>query len=162
LDGTDILKMADTYSQIYIHIIFAVQKRQYLLQKPWQQEIYKYITEIISSKGQKLIAINGMEDHIHIFVGLKPDFRVSDLVRDIKNNSTKFINSKNWLPFNFAWQKGYGAFSHSHSQVEKVYHYILNQEIHHSKKSFKEEYLEVLRRFNVEHNEKYIINENEN
>ncbi len=162
MDGTDILKMADTYSQIYIHIIFAVQKRQYLLQKPWQQEIYKYITEIISSKGQKLIAINGMEDHIHIFVGLKPDFRVSDLVRDIKNNSTKFINSKNWLPFNFAWQKGYGAFSHSHSQVEKVYHYILNQEIHHSKKSFKEEYLEVLRRFNVEHNEKYIINENEN
>src|SRR5690606_24872821 len=157
-----ILKMADTYSQIYIHIIFAVQKRQYLLQKAWQQEIYKYITEIISSKGQKLIAINGMEDHIHIFVGLKPDFRVSDLVRDIKNNSTKFINSKNWLPFNFAWQKGYGAFSHSHSQVEKVYHYILNQEIHHSKKSFKEEYLEVLRRFNVEHNEKYIINENEN
>jgi len=132
------------------------------LQKAWQQEIYKYITEIISSKGQKLIAINGMEDHIHIFVGLKPDFRVSDLVRDIKNNSTKFINSKNWLPFNFAWQKGYGAFSHSHSQVEKVYHYILNQEIHHSKKSFKEEYLEVLRRFNVEHNEKYIINENEN
>ena len=162
MDGTDILKMADTYSQIYIHIIFAVQKRQYLLQKAWQQEIYKYITEIISSKGQKLIAINGMEDHIHIFVGLKPDFRVSDLVRDIKNNSTKFINSKNWLPFNFAWQKGYGAFSHSHSQVEKVYHYILNQEIHHSKKSFKEEYLEVLRRFNVEHNEKYIINENEN
>lgn len=154
--------MADTYSQIYIHIIFAVHKRKYLLQKAWQQEVYKYITEIISSKGQKLIAINGMEDHIHIFVGLKPDYKVSDLVRDIKNNSTKFINKKNWLPFNFAWQKGYGAFSYSQSQVEKVYHYILNQEIHHSKKSFKEEYLEVLRRFNVEYNEKYIFDENDN
>ena len=162
MNVSNTLKMADTYSQIYIHIIFAVQKRQYLLQKAWQQEVYKYITEIISSKGQKLIAINGMEDHIHIFVGLKPDYKVSDLVRDIKNNSTKFINSKNWLPFNFAWQKGYGAFSYSQSQVEKVYYYILNQEIHHSKKSFKEEYLEVLRRFNVEYNEKYIFDENDN
>ncbi|MDD2984210.1 MAG: IS200/IS605 family transposase [Crocinitomicaceae bacterium] len=151
--------MAGTYSQIYIHYVFAVKGRQNLLQKAWREEVFKYISGLIAAKGQKSIIVNGVEDHVHIFIGLKPSMNISDMVRDIKNNSSKFINEKGYIKEKFSWQEGYGAFSYAHSQIENVYQYILNQEEHHRKKTFKEEYLEFLTKFGVEYNEKYLFDE---
>jgi putative transposase len=113
--------MAGTYSQIYIQIVFAVRRRENLIHPLWKHELNKYISGIISAKGQKPIIVNGVSDHIHVFVGLKPSMPISDLVRDVKNNSSNFINEKKWLREKFAWQEGYGAFSYAHSQVERVY-----------------------------------------
>ncbi|MDR6967314.1 REP element-mobilizing transposase RayT [Flavobacterium arsenatis] len=149
--------MAGTFSQIYIQYVFAVKGRQNLLQKPWRDEVFKYIAGIIKGKGQKSIIVNGVADHVHVFVGLKPAKSISDLIRDIKNNSSKFINEQNWVQGKFSWQEGYGAFSYAHSQIENVYQYILNQEEHHRKKSFKEEYLDFLQKFEIEHDEKYLF-----
>ncbi len=149
--------MANTYSQIYIQIVFAVQGRQNLLAKEWRQEVFKYMAGIIKNKEQKPIIINGVDDHVHVFVGLKPVLALSDLVRDIKNNSTNFINDNNWIKGKFNWQEGYGAFSYSHSQVENVYHYILNQEQNHSKQTFQEEYMDFLKKFEIEHDVKYLF-----
>ncbi len=149
--------MSGTYSQIYIQYVFAVKGKQNLLQKPWREDVFKYISGIIKSKGQKSIIVNGVEDHVHMFVGLKPSMNISDLVRDIKNNSSKFINEQKYLPVKFAWQEGYGVFSYSHSHIDNVYKYIANQEEHHKKKSFKEEYLDFLEKFQVEYNEKYLF-----
>ena len=149
--------MAGTFSQIYIQYVFAVKGRQNLLQKPWRDEVFKYMSGIIKSKNQKSIIVNGVEDHVHIFVGLSPTMNISDLVRDIKNNSSKFINERKFINSKFSWQEGYGAFSYAHSQVENVYNYILNQEEHHRKKSFKQEYLDFLKKFEIEHNEKYLF-----
>ena len=149
--------MANTYSQIYIQIIFAVQGRQNLLAKEWRQEVFKYMSGIIKNKGQKPIIVNGVEDHVHAFVGLKPAMALSDLVRDIKNNSSNFINDNNWIKGKISWQEGYGAFSYSHSQVEDVYNYILNQEQHHTKQTFQDEYMGFLKKFEVEHDVKYVF-----
>jgi len=149
--------MANTYTQIYIHVIFSVQGRQNLLKKENKEELHKYITGVIRNKNQKLIAINGMPDHVHIFIGMKPSIALSDLVRDIKNNSSTFITKKRWVRGKFNWQEGFGAFSYGHSQVDAVVKYIQNQEKHHAKKTFKEEYLEALKRFNVEYDEKYVF-----
>ncbi|MFN8432020.1 MAG: IS200/IS605 family transposase [Spirosomataceae bacterium] len=149
--------MANTYSQIYIQVVFAVKGRENLLQKSWRDEVFKYISGIIIQKGQKSIIVNGVSDHVHIFVGLKPDMPLSDLVRDIKSNSSKFINEKNFLKGKFEWQVGYGAFSYAHSQLDAVYQYILNQEEHHKKKTFKVEYLGFLEKFKVEYNDKYLF-----
>lgn len=149
--------MAGTFSQIYIQIVFAVKGRQNLIGKEWRDELHKYISGIITNKGQKSIIVNGVSDHVHIFVGLKPAMAISDLVRDIKNNSSNFINAKNFIKGRFMWQEGYGAFSYAHSQIEQVYNYILNQEEHHKKKSFKEEYLDFLQKFEIEYNEKYLF-----
>jgi len=149
--------MAGTYSQIYIQYVFAVKGRQNLLRKAWQKEVFKYISGIIKAKGQKSIIVNGVTDHVHVFVGLKPSMNISDLVRDIKNNSSKFINEQGWIRGKFSWQEGYGAFSYAHSQIDNVYQYILNQEEHHRKKTFKEEYLEFLQKFEVEYDEKYLF-----
>ncbi len=149
--------MAGTYSQIYIQIVFAVKGRQNLISKQWKDELYKYISGIISNKGHKSIIVNGTTDHIHVFVGLKPSMSISDLVRDIKNNSSNFINKKRWVTGKFSWQEGYGAFSYSHSQIERVYQYILNQESHHKQKTFKEEYLDILKKFDIEFNDKYLF-----
>lgn len=149
--------MAGTYSQIYIQVVFAVQERQNLLQKEWRQEVFKYMAGIIKNKGQKPIIVNGVEDHVHVFVGLKPAMALSDLVRDIKNNSSNFINDHTWVKGKFNWQEGYGAFSYSHSQIESVYNYILNQEAHHTKQSFKDEYMDFLKKFEIEHDEKYLF-----
>ena len=113
--------MAGTFSQIYIQVVFAVQGRQNLLQKEWRQEVFKYMAGIIKSKGQKPIIVNGVEDHVHVFLGLKPAMALSDVVRDIKNNSSNFINEHSWIMGKFNWQEGYGAFSYSHSQVEAIY-----------------------------------------
>jgi len=150
--------MANTYTQIYIHIVFTVEGRQSLIRKENKEELHKYITGIIQGKGQKLISINSMPDHVHILIGLKPNIALSNLVRDVKAGSSKFINEKNWVTGKFRWQEGFGAFSYSHSQLDTVVNYISNQEEHHSGKSFKDEYLGMLRKFNVEYDAKYVFN----
>ncbi|MGK9477966.1 IS200/IS605 family transposase [Melioribacter sp. OK-6-Me] len=149
--------MPGTYSQIYIHIVFAVKGRENLISPEWKDELYKYIAGIIKAKDQKPLIVNGMPDHIHVFVGLKPSMKISDLVRDIKNNSSKFINDKKLIRGKFSWQEGYGVFSYSHSQIGNVYNYILNQENHHKKKTFREEYLDFLKKYEIEFNEKYLF-----
>ncbi len=149
--------MAGTFSQIYIQCVFAVKGRENLLQKPWRDEVFKYMTGIVEGKNQKSIIINGVSDHVHIFVGLKPSMCISDLMRDIKNNSSRFINEQKYLKGKFSWQEGYGAFSYSHSQIDQVYQYIFNQEQHHQKKTFREEYIDFLQKFEVEHDEKYLF-----
>ena len=149
--------MPGTFSQIYIQIVFAVKGRENLISNNWKTELHKYIAGIIKGKGQKPIIVNGMPDHIHAFVGLKPAMSISDLVRDMKNNSTNFVNESKFVKGKFSWQAGYGAFSYSHSHIETVYNYILNQEKHHKKKTFKEEYLEFLKKFEVEYDEKYLF-----
>ena len=149
--------MANTYTQIYIHIVFAVQGRQNLIPKVHKEELQKYITGIVRNEGQKLIAINTMPDHAHLVIGLKPDTALSDLVRDIKANSSGFINEKKWMRAKFRWQEGYGAFSYSHSQLGVVVRYIQNQEQHHAKTSFKDEYIDMLKRFNIQYDNKYVF-----
>ena len=149
--------MSSTFSQIYIQYVFAVKGRQNLLQKPWRDEVFKYIAGTIKGTNQKSIIVNGVADHVHIFVGLRPSMNISDLVRDIKNNSSNFINRQNWVNGKFSWQEGYGAFSYAHSQIENVYRYIANQEKHHRKKTFREEYLDFLQKFEIEYDEKYLF-----
>ncbi|HRN79395.1 MAG TPA: IS200/IS605 family transposase [Ferruginibacter sp.] len=149
--------MAGTFSQIYIQYVFAVKGRENLLQKPWRDEVFKYISGIIKGKNQKPIIVNGVSDHVHVFVGLNPAMNISDLVRDIKNNSSNFINDQKFLKKKFAWQGGYGAFSYAHSQIQNVYQYIANQEIHHRKNTFKEEYIDFLQEFEIEFNDKYLF-----
>ena len=153
--------MADTFSQIYIQAVFAVKGKQNSLLKPWRNEVFKYMSGIIKGKGQKSIIVNGVEDHVHLFIGLKPSLAVSDLVRDVKNNSSNFINERKFLPGKFSWQDGFGSFSYGHSQIDQVYQYIFNQEEHHHKKTFKEEYLGFLHKFNIKYDEKYLFNWNE-
>ena len=152
-------KMANTYSQIFIQVVFAVKNRQSLIAQDHKEELYKYITGIVKNKGQKLLAINGMPDHIHILIGIKPSITISDLVRDIKANSSKFINEKGWSKFRFSWQEGFGAFSYGKSQLGDIINYIQNQEKHHETRSFREEYLEFLKKFEVSFDEKYIFKE---
>ena len=149
--------MANTYSQIYIQVVFAVKGRQNLISKDWKDELYKYITGICTNNQQKLIAINGVADHIHILIGLKPAMALSDLIREIKTSSSKFISEKGWIKGNFNWQEGYGAFSYAHSQLDSVIAYIQNQEIHHQTKTFKEEYLAFLDKFDVSFEERYLF-----
>ena len=149
--------MAGTYSQIYIQIVFAVKGRQDLLHKEWREDVFKYMAGIVKNKGHKPFIINGVEDHVHTFISLKPSMALSDLVRDVKNNSSNFINDHRWIKGKFCWQEGYGAFSYSHSQIQYVYNYILNQEEHHRKQSFKDEYIDTLNKFEIEHNEKYLF-----
>ena len=149
--------MPGTFSQLYIQVVFAVKGRNNLIQNSWKSDLHKYIAGIIKGKGQKPIIVNGMSDHIHVFIGLRPAMALSDLVRDIKNNSSKFINDRGLVQGKFAWQEGYGAFSYSHSQIEAVYNYIFNQEKHHKRKTFKEEYLDFLKKFDVEYDEKYLF-----
>jgi len=148
-----------TYTQIHIQLIFAVKFRDALIQTNWKEELYKYVTGIIQNNNHKLICINGMPDHIHILIGLRPNQSISSLVNEIKSNSSKFINEKRFLPFRFEWQKGYGAFSYGKSQLSDVINYINNQEKHHHKKSFREEYLDFLNKFEVNYNEDYIFND---
>ena len=149
--------MTGTYSQIYIQYVFAVKGRANLLHDDWRDELFKYISGIVTGKGQKAIIVNGYRDHVHVFVGLKPSMKISDLIRDIKNNSSNFINSSNWIKGKFSWQEGYGVFTYSHSHIDNVYNYILNQETHHAKKTFKEEYIEFLKKFDIKYEEKYLF-----
>jgi len=149
--------MAGTFSQIYIQIVFAVNGRGNFIGKQWKDELHKYIAGIIKGKNQKPIIVNGVSNHIHVFVGLRPSMAIADLVRDIKNNSSNFINDKKFVKGKFSWQEGYGSFSYAHSQIENVYNYILNQETHHHKKTFKEEYIDFLKQFEIEYDEKYLF-----
>jgi putative transposase len=149
--------MAGTFSQIYIQIVFAVEHRESLISPEWEEELYKYITGIIQNKGQKMIAINGMPDHIHIFIGMKPSCCLSELVREIKKSSNDFIKEKKFSKYKFNWQEGYGAFSYSHSAIDNVAKYVMNQKEHHKKQTFKEEYLDFLNKFQIEHKDEYLF-----
>ena len=149
--------MAETYSQLYIQVVFAVKGRENLIATAWKDQLHKYISGIITNKEQKSIIVNGMPDHIHAFIGLRPSMKISDLVRDIKNNSSNFINDRKFVKGRFSWQEGYGAFSYSHSHIENVYNYILHQEEHHKKRTFREEYIDFLQKFDIEFNEKYLF-----
>jgi REP element-mobilizing transposase RayT len=149
--------MANTYSQIYIQIVFAVEGRQNLISGEHREELQKYIAGIISRCGAKLLAIYCMPDHVHILVGLKPSTAVSDLTREIKAGSSNFINDRKWVRGHFRWQEGFGAFSYSRSQVDAVCKYILTQETHHSRGSFKSEYLGLLKKFDIEYDERYLF-----
>ncbi len=149
--------MANTFSQIYIQVVFAVKGRQNLIKKEFKDEVYKYITGITRKKNQKLLAINGMPDHVHVFLGMNADMHLSILVKEIKANSSRFINEKRFLKGKFSWQEGFGAFSYSHSHIDRVVKYIINQEKHHQKKTFRQEYLELLAKFEIDYNPKYLF-----
>jgi putative transposase len=149
--------MSNTYSQIYIQVVFAVKSRQNLISENNRDELQKYISGIIENRKFKLFAIYCMPDHTHIFVSMKPSILLSDLVRDIKTSSSKFINDKKWIRGKFQWQNGFGAFSYSHSQIDKVVKYILNQKEHHQVKTFKEEYIELLEKFNIDYKKEYLF-----
>ena len=149
--------MANTFTQIYIHFVFAVQNRSSLIQPEWKDELYKYITGIVQKNGHKLIAINGTTNHAHIFTGYKPHQLIPDLMQDVKGSSSKWLNEKRFVKGKFSWQEGYGAFSYSHSQIDQVVKYINNQEKHHKKLTFREEYVLLLKKFNIQFNAKYIL-----
>jgi len=142
-----------------VQFVFAVKYRKAVLHKSWRDELYKYITEIITANSHKLIVINGVEDHIHILVGLRPSQSISELLKIIKQSSSLWINKKQFLNTRFEWQNGYGAFSYSKSHLDRVIRYINNQERHHHKKSFIDEYLEYLQKFEIEHDEKFVFKE---
>ncbi|SEO50066.1 REP element-mobilizing transposase RayT [Mucilaginibacter gossypiicola] len=149
--------MANTFSQIYLQFVFAVKDRYNLISGNNKEELHKYITSLIQARGAKLLAVNCMPDHIHIFVGFKPTILISDFVKEIKVQSNEFINSKNWIKGRFQWQEGYGVFSYSQSHINSVIKYIQNQEIHHQKKTFKQEYITLLEKFEVPFEERYLF-----
>ena len=151
--------MANTYTQIYVQVVFAVQSRQNLIRPERKEELQKYMTGIVTRQGQKLIAIHCMPDHTHVFLGLKPNIALSDLVGDIKTGSTNHINENRWVAGRFSWQEGFGAFSYGHSQIHAVADYIRDQVEHHARKTFRQEYLSFLKKFQVPHDERYIFNE---
>ena len=149
--------MPGTFSQIYIQVVFAVKGRHSMILSTWEEELYKYISGIVRKKDQKMLAINGMPDHIHFLIGMKPSCCLSELVREIKKSSNDFIKEKRFTNYKFQWQEGYGAFSYSHSNLDKVIKYIKNQKIHHRKKTFKEEYLNFLQKFEIEFKDEYLF-----
>ncbi len=149
--------MANTYTQIHVQFVFAVKYRNGLIQPSFKDELYRYISGILKPHNHKLLAINRMPDHIHILIGMRPTQSISDLMQDIKGNSSKWINEKNFLKVKFEWQEGYGAFSYSKSHVNNVIDYIKNQEKHHEKESFRDEYLKFLKAFEIEYDERYIF-----
>jgi putative transposase len=149
--------MANTYSQLYIHLIFAVKNRAGLIRKSWKNDLEKYITGIVQNNGHKLLAIGSMPDHIHIFIGYRPTQLIPDLVENIKTSSNSWIKMNNLSKFKFEWQKGYGAFSHSRKQLGTVINYVRSQEEHHKKTSFRAEYLELLSRNEVEFKHEYVF-----
>lgn len=149
--------MANTYTQIHLQVIFAVRKRTGLIQKEWKDELYKYITGVVQAQEHKLLAINGMPDHLHLFFGMRPIQSLSDLVQHIKQDSSKWINQKRFIKERFEWQEGFGAFSYSKSQASRVITYIQNQEAHHRKITFLDEYKKFLEKFGVDYDERYIF-----
>jgi putative transposase len=149
--------MAGTFSQIYIQVVFAVKGRESLISAPWEEELYKYISGIVKHKGQKMIVINGMPDHIHFLIGMKPTCCLSDLIREIKKSSNEFVNEKRFVNRRFQWQEGFGAFSYSHSSLDNVISYIQSQKQHHTHRTFQEEYKDFLYKFQVEFDEKHLF-----
>lgn len=149
--------MANTYTQVHIQVVFAVQNRDCIIHNSWKDELYKYISGIVQKNNHKLLAINGMPDHIHILFGLRPSQSISGLMQDIKGCSSKWINEKKLVQSKFSWQEGYGAFSYSRKEVPAIIRYIVNQPAHHSSKAFTEEYLDLLKSFDVEYEERFIF-----
>ncbi len=149
--------MANTYSQIYIQIVFAVKYRQNLIDPSFKNQLEKYITGIVENRNTKMIAIYCMPDHVHLLIGMKPSTLLTDIVRDVKASSSKYINDRNLTQTKFAWQNGFGAFSYSHSHLDRVVKYIRNQSIHHRNKKFHDEYLEYLKQYAVEYKSEYLF-----
>ena len=151
----DIIFMTKTYSQINLHIVFAVKFREKLIDTSWEDKLYKYITGIVSLKNQKMLAINGVSDHIHIFISIVPSCSISDLVREIKKSSTQFVNSNGLCNKHFRWQEGYGVFSHHRNSTSKVVNYISNQKIHHGIETYEEEFIKTLKEHGVDYDMQY-------
>ena len=149
--------MANTYHQIYLQTVFAVKYRNAVLSKEWRNTLWGVIGNLVNEANCKTIIVNGVEDHVHCFVGLKPVLSVSELMKTVKAKSSKYINDNKLTKEHFEWQDGYGVFSYSQSHVNRVYNYIQNQEAHHAKKTFRDEYLEFLKKFKIEYDEKYIF-----
>jgi REP element-mobilizing transposase RayT len=149
--------MSGTFSQIYIQVVFAVKGRESLIQPSWEEELYRYITGIIANKKQKMLAINGMPDHIHFLIGMRPSCCLSDLVREVKKASNEFIHDRQFVKGDFYWQEGFGAFSYSHSALDDVIRYIMNQKQHHKKHTFRDEYTALLRLFEIEFKDEYLF-----
>jgi len=149
--------MANTYTQLYIQVVIVVKGRQCLIPAEKKAQLFKYITGIISNKDHKLISINGIPNHLHILIGLNPAEALSALVKEVKRCSTNFINEQEWLKVKFSWQSGFGAFSYSRSHLDRVINYIKNQEKHHKRKSFREEYIELLQKFEVEYDKRFVF-----
>ena len=149
--------MANTYTQSYFHLVFAIKNRDAIIKISWKDELDKYITGIIQNHGHKLLAIYSMPDHIHIFIGYNVNQLIPDLVEKIKTSSDAWVKKERKTPFRFEWQKGYGAFTHSHSQIDLVIKYIRNQRYHHRKRSFREEYLEMLKKNEIDFKDEYIF-----
>lgn len=150
-------KITGTFSQIYIHVVMVVKYRQSMICADWEDTLYKYISGIVREKGQKLIAINGMSDHVHLLLGLRPSCCLSDLVREIKKSTNKFINEHQLTDGKFEWQGGFGAFSNGQNSLGKVIRYINNQKAHHGVRSFREEYIDLLREFDIDYKEEYLF-----
>ena len=151
--------MANTYTQIHIQFVFAVKHRQSVISSKWENDLYKYITGIVKNNNHKMLCINGMPDHIHILVGFHTTQSISDFMREVKANSSKWINEQKLVSGKFEWQEGYGAFSYSKSQMPQVINYINNQKEHHQKQSFLEEYKSFLEKFEIEHNLEFSFKE---
>jgi REP element-mobilizing transposase RayT len=151
--------MANTYTQLHIHFVFAVKYRAAVILPVWEERIHKYITGIVQNNGHKMLAINSVSDHLHLFTGLNPKQSISDMMRLVKGDSSEFINLHKLTQRKFQWQEGYGAFSNSHSQIDGVVKYILNQKEHHKKKTFRDEYLGMLRDYGIEYDNKYIFHD---
>ena len=149
--------MANTYHQVYIQVVFAVKYREAVIANEWKSILFGVIGNLINETGCKTIIVNGVEDHVHCFLGLKPTVSISELMKTVKSKSSKYINDNRLTKSRFEWQEGYGAFSYGHSQINVVYKYIANQEEHHKKQTFKEEYLEFLDKFEVPLDERYIF-----
>ena len=149
--------MSDTFSQLYIQLVFSPKFRQALIDPEWENELYKYITGVVQDQGQKMLAINGMPDHIHVFFSMKPTCTISNLVKDIKLASADFIVRNKLCPIKFRWQNGFGAFSYSKSHVYNAINYVLNQKEHHQSKTFRKEYHEILREHEIEFKDEYLF-----
>ena len=153
--------MPNTYTQIHLHFVVAVKFRHALIQPVWKERLYKYITSIVQNFEHKMLIINGMPDHIHFLLGMRPTQSISDLMQDVKASSSKWINEQKFTKEKFAWQEGYSAFSYSKSQLPGVVRYIENQEEHHRKRTFKEEYLKILKELEIPYDQKYIFSDPE-
>lgn len=151
--------MANTYTQLHVHFVFAVKYRAAVIHPEWNARLHKYITGIVQNNGHKMLAINSVPDHIHFFAGINPSQSISDLLKLVKGDSSEFINQQGFINRKFQWQSGYGAFSNSHSQIDAVVKYILNQQEHHKKRKFKDEYQKMLSDNGVEYDNRYTFHE---
>jgi REP element-mobilizing transposase RayT len=149
--------MANTYSQINIHVVFSVFKKENFLFSQFRPDLFKYMSAVVNNLGQYSLAVNGVQDHVHLFFELNPSERISDVVKAVKSNSSRWINEKQFIPGKFSWQEGYGGFSYSRSQRNDVIQYIMNQEEHHRRRSFREEYLDLLQKFEIDFNSDYLF-----